>query len=68
LTGAAMNPARAFGPELVSSHWTDFWVWFVGPFAGAVIAAVVYEILYLREPDEVEVVVEEPYPGTDAPS
>jgi aquaporin Z len=51
LTGAAMNPARAFGPELVSNDWTHFWVWYVGPFAGAVIAAVVYEVLYLREPD-----------------
>jgi aquaporin TIP len=69
LTGAAMNPARAFGPELVSNHWTDFWVWYVGPFAGAVIAAVVYEVLYLRgsethEPPENG--VDEPAVGTAA--
>ncbi|HZQ16390.1 MAG TPA: aquaporin [Gaiellaceae bacterium] len=48
LTGAAMNPARAFGPELVNNHWTHFWVWYVGPFAGGVIAAALYELLYLR--------------------
>src|SRR5205823_6330450 len=48
LTGGAMNPARAFGPQLAGNHWTHFWVWYVGPFAGAVIAASVYELLYLR--------------------
>ena len=48
LTGGAMNPARAFGPQLVGSHWAHFWVWYIGPFAGAVIAASTYELLYLR--------------------
>jgi MIP family channel proteins len=48
LTGAAMNPSRAFGPQLVGNHWAQWWVWYVGPFAGAVIAASVYEMLYLR--------------------
>ena len=38
LTGAAMNPARAFGPELVSNVWGDFWIWYVGPLAGGAIA------------------------------
>src|SRR3954449_3750377 len=33
LTGAAMNPARAFGPQLVDRQWNDFWVWYIGPFA-----------------------------------
>ena len=47
LTGAAMNPARAFGPDLVQSFWTDWWVYYAGPFAGAVIAALIYEFLYL---------------------
>jgi aquaporin Z len=49
ITGGAMNPARAFGPQLVGDHWKHFWVWYVGPFAGAVIAAAVYEMLYLRD-------------------
>jgi aquaporin Z len=48
LTGAAMNPARAFGPELLQRQWTDAWVWYAGPFAGAVLAALAYEWLYLR--------------------
>jgi MIP family channel proteins len=54
-TGAAMNPARAFGPQLVGDHWTKAWVWYVGPLAGGVIAASLYELLYLRpaEPEPV---------------
>lgn len=49
ITGGAMNPARAFGPQLVGDHWKHWWVYYVGPLAGAVIAASVYEMLYLRE-------------------
>jgi len=46
-TGAAMNPARAFGPQLVGNHWENGWVWYVGPVVGGAIAAVLYEWLYL---------------------
>jgi MIP family channel proteins len=48
LTGAAMNPARAFGPQLVGSHWSHAWVWYAGPVLGAAVAATLYELLYLR--------------------
>jgi aquaporin TIP len=48
LTGGAINPARAFGPQLVGNHWSHWWIWYVGPLAGGVIAASIYEILYLR--------------------
>ena len=71
LTGAAMNPARAFGPQLVDHHWANWWVWYVGPIAGGAIAALVYEALYLGppKPEPVgtpETGVEEPGPGTAA--
>lgn len=47
-TGAAMNPARAFGPQLVGDHWSHAWVWYAGPVLGGIVAATVYELLYLR--------------------
>jgi len=71
LTGAAMNPARAFGPELVQNAWTNGWVWYAGPAAGAVVAALAYEFLYLRPLAPVpvgppETGLEEPRPGETA--
>jgi len=73
ISGGAMNPARALGPELAGNHWTHFWVWYVGPFAGAVIAAALYELLYLRPPRPApvgppETGLEEPRPGDAAVS
>jgi aquaporin TIP len=54
-TGAAMNPARAFGPQLIGDYWSNAWVWYAGPIAGAAVAAILYEFLYLR-PAELEAV------------
>jgi aquaporin TIP len=48
LTGAAMNPARAFGPQLVQHDWTNWWIWYAGPIVGGCAAAISYEWLYLR--------------------
>jgi MIP family channel proteins len=72
-TGAAMNPARAFGPQIVGSHWGDAWVWYLGPALGGILAALAYEHLYLRPlrpipvgPEETG--VREPRPGDAAAS
>jgi aquaporin TIP len=72
-TGAAMNPARAFGPELAANWWPSAWVYYVGPAIGGVIAALAYEYLYLRPlaPTVVgapESGVDEPRPGDTATS
>lgn len=48
LTGGAFNPARAFGPALVSGYWQDQWVWWVGPLLGGGVAALLYERFFLK--------------------
>ena len=38
ISGASMNPARTFGPDLVGAKFTDYWVYVAGPLTGAAIA------------------------------
>jgi aquaporin Z len=38
ISGASMNPARTFGPDLVGLNFSDYWVYLLGPLTGAVIA------------------------------
>lgn len=48
LTGAAVNPARAFGPALISGQWVAHSVYWVGPILGGVVAALVWEHVLLK--------------------
>jgi aquaporin Z len=52
VSGAAMNPARWFGPAVVSGHFENAWVWWVGPAIGAAVAAALYYFGYLRGRDD----------------
>jgi aquaporin Z len=38
ISGASMNPARTFGPNLVGGDFTDYWVYVAGPLLGALVA------------------------------
>ena len=45
ISGAAMNPARAFGPALVGWLWSSHWIYWIGPFVGAMAGALLYHWL-----------------------
>jgi MIP family channel proteins len=46
-TGAGLNPARWLGPALASGSYADFWIYILGPVAGALLAALGYRALVL---------------------
>ena len=45
-----MNPARSFGPALLSGVWTDHWVYWAGPIAGALLGALLYQFVRVASP------------------
>jgi len=49
LTGAAMNPARWFGPAVASGQLADWYVWWIGPLIGAAAAALIYRFALAGE-------------------
>jgi MIP family channel proteins len=50
LTGAAMNPARVFGPALAANFWHDHYVYWLGPLIGGALAGLLYPLFIERKP------------------
>src|SRR3989442_11271951 len=50
LTGAAMNPARWFGPAVVSRFLDNWYVYWIGPLLGGAVAGLVYAYVFLEKP------------------
>jgi MIP family channel proteins len=54
ITGGSLNPARSFGPALITWNFEYNWIYWVSPIAGGLIAAGVYKILHTKEEQEEE--------------
>lgn len=52
LTGASMNPARSMGPAVASGVFEGQVVYWAGPIAGSIVAALLYDFLFLRRAPE----------------
>ena len=48
ISGISTNPARSLGPAVISGHWNDLWIYFVGPMAGALLASLACSLLAKR--------------------
>ena len=53
LTGASLNPARSFGPAVAAGIWQGQAIYWAGPIVGGVVAAVLYDQLFLPRAPEV---------------
>jgi MIP family channel proteins len=54
LTGASMNPARTFGPAVVTGCWDNHWIYWVGPLVGSTTAALIAQIVFLANPNSIQ--------------
>ena len=54
ISGGSLNPARTFGPMIAAGEFSGWWVYLIGPIAGAVAGAAIWEYVLRRgePPDE----------------
>ena len=48
LGGVSMNPARSLGPAIWTGRWTAHWLYWVGPYIGAIVATVFYKYIWMK--------------------
>jgi aquaporin Z len=48
ISGTSTNPARSFGPALISGQWQGWWIYWIGPLIGALMASLVCSFLARR--------------------
>ncbi|MBI2078074.1 MAG: aquaporin [Euryarchaeota archaeon] len=68
ITGAAMNPARAFGPALLSRTWEGQLIYWAGPLLGGIMAGLVYDNAFLQPTKKDDAPRETTMPTTPPPS
>ena len=51
ISGTSTNPARTFGPAVISGQWEGWWVYWVGPLVGAAIAGLSVRYVLAPPPD-----------------
>ena len=52
LTGASMNPARTFGPAVVSGFWEFHWIYWIGPIIGGIIAGLIMNYVFVKKAEQ----------------
>ena len=60
ISGASMNPARSFGPALLSGVWYHQWIYWLGPVVGAIAGALAYQMvrLPLLQPESASAIIQ----------
>jgi aquaporin-4 len=52
LTGASVNPARTFGPALISGFWEYHWIYWAAPILGGIIAGLIMNYVYVKKAEK----------------
>ena len=52
LTGASVNPARTFGPALISGFWEFHWIYWTAPILGGIIAGLIMNYVYVKKAEK----------------
>ncbi|XP_059174552.1 aquaporin-like [Physella acuta] len=53
VTGGSLNPARSFGPAVLTGIWDDHWIYWTAPPLGGIIAAITYKFIFAEKAPEV---------------